>query len=90
MAALKELELMIQSRYPLIAIATVEEDRLEKALEDIADDLKVPFWLWSLTGGLKRRGVVRKLPDLGPGFAMDCRVMGRPHRERVVEMERVH
>lgn len=115
MAALKELQLMIQSRYPLIALATVEEDRLEKALQDIADDLKVPFWVWSLTAGLKRSGhlnnvydtqeplkalnniaampgegvyllkdihrflekpeIVRKLQDLGPGFAMDRRVM---------------
>lgn len=115
MARLKDLELMIQSRYPLIAIATIEEDRLEKALEDIADDLKVPFWVWSLTAGLKRRGnlnnvydtqeplkalnniaampgegvyllkdihrfldkadIVRKLQDLGPGFAMDRRVI---------------
>jgi SpoVK/Ycf46/Vps4 family AAA+-type ATPase len=63
MARLKELELMIQSRYPVIAIATVEEDRLEKALEDIADDLKVPFWVWSLTAGLKRPGNLNSVYD---------------------------
>ena len=43
MAPLRDLELTIQSRYPFVAVETSEEDRLEKALFDIAGDLRVPF-----------------------------------------------
>lgn len=56
MAPLHDLQLMIQSRYPLIAIGTLEEARLGKALDAIAGDLSVRFFVWTLTTGLRRFG----------------------------------
>ncbi|MBI4635801.1 MAG: AAA family ATPase [Candidatus Rokubacteria bacterium] len=59
MAALQELELLIQSRYPLIVIETFEENRLEKALEEVTTNLRMPLWVWTATSGLA------KVPSLG-------------------------
>jgi hypothetical protein len=42
---------MIQSRYPFIAVETSEEDRLETTLAQIAGDLRVPFFVWTVTTG---------------------------------------
>src|SRR5207245_5557708 len=57
MAPLGDLELMIQSRYPFIAVETAEEDRLETTLSQVAGDLRVPFFVWTLTNGLHRFGL---------------------------------
>jgi hypothetical protein len=40
MAPLRDLELMIQSHYPLIAIETSEEARLERILSEVATSLQ--------------------------------------------------
>ncbi len=49
MPPLSDLALMIQSRYPFIAVETSEEDRLETALSQVAADLRVPFFVWTVT-----------------------------------------
>jgi len=49
-----DLALLIQSRYPLIAVETVEEQRFERTLQQVAESLRVPFYEWSLTEGLRR------------------------------------
>jgi hypothetical protein len=59
MPAIEELALLIQSRYPLVAAETVEEHRFEKTLEQVSDSLRMPFYVWSLTDGLRR------VPSLG-------------------------
>src|SRR5437899_11693811 len=51
MAPLHELELMIQSHYPLVAIETFEEARLERILGKGARSLRVPFVVGSVTNG---------------------------------------
>src|SRR5262245_7988697 len=56
MAPLRDLELMIQSHYPLIAIETSEEARLERILVEVTTNLRVPLFMWSVTTGLKRHG----------------------------------
>jgi len=63
MAPLGDLELMIQSRYPFIAVETAEEDRLEATLSQVAGDLRVPFFVWTLTNGLHRFGLPNAVYD---------------------------
>jgi SpoVK/Ycf46/Vps4 family AAA+-type ATPase len=46
-----------------VAVETSEEDRLEKALFDIAGDLRVPFFVWTVTGGLRRAGLLNAMYD---------------------------
>ena len=52
-----DLRLLVNSRYPLIAAETAEEDRLEEMLAAIAGELSVPLLVWSITTGLCRRGM---------------------------------
>jgi SpoVK/Ycf46/Vps4 family AAA+-type ATPase len=63
MPPLSDLALMIQSRYPFIAVETSEEDRLETTLAEIATDLRVPFFVWTVTTGLHRHGVPNAIYD---------------------------
>src|SRR5262245_29263207 len=63
MAPLRDLELMIQSHYPLIAIETSEEARLERILAEVATSLQIPFFIWSVTIGLKRSGSLNSVYD---------------------------
>jgi hypothetical protein len=56
MPALSDLALMIQSRHPFIAVDTSEEDRLEMTLAQVAGDLRVPFFVWTVTNGRTAMG----------------------------------
>jgi len=49
-----DLELLIRSRYPVIAVDTFEEQRLTGLLGRVAERLAVPLFLWSRTEGLSR------------------------------------
>jgi len=49
-----ELRLLINSRHPVLTIETTEEDRAEQLLLEIATDLSVPLFTWSVTLGLAR------------------------------------
>ncbi len=52
-----ELRLLINSRHPMITVETPEEERLEALLVDVATELGVPLYEWSVTTGLaKARG----------------------------------
>ena len=50
-----DLERLVQSFHTLIAVETVEEDRVRSILMEVATRLSVPFVEWSLSGGLSRR-----------------------------------
>jgi len=63
MPPLNDLALMIQSRYPFIAVETSEEDRLETTLSQVAGDLRVPFFVWTVTNGLHRYGLPNAIYD---------------------------
>ena len=63
MPPLSDLALMIQSRYPFIAVETSEEDRLETTLSRVAGDLRVPFFVWPVTNGLHRYGLPNAIYD---------------------------
>jgi len=51
----RDLELLIRSRYCIIFLDTAEEDRAEILLRHLADRMKVPFFSWTSTKGLRRR-----------------------------------
>src|SRR5215470_16161480 len=49
-----DLRLLINSRHPILTIETSEEDRVERLLLEVATDLGVPLFTWSVTQGLAR------------------------------------
>ncbi len=63
MDALKDIELLIHSRYPIIAVETYEEERIEEGLKRIAAKLGVPLFLWTVTEGLGRPGEPNPIYD---------------------------
>jgi len=56
MDAFKDLEILILSRTPIIAVETYEEERIEEGLRHIAARLGIPFFIWTVAGGLERPG----------------------------------
>lgn len=55
--ALKDLELLLRSRYGLIHLDTLEEDRAGSLLQHLADQLGIPFFSWTRSRGLIRQGM---------------------------------
>jgi ATP-dependent 26S proteasome regulatory subunit len=51
---LKDLSLLVRSRYALIHLRTPEEERSETLLRHLADHLRVPFFVWRRAKGLRR------------------------------------
>ncbi len=49
-----ELRLLINSRHPILTVETAEEERLELLLTDVATELGVPLYDWSVTTGLAK------------------------------------
>ena len=49
-----ELKALISSYHSLIAIETVEEDRVRSLLISVASDLRLPFYEWSVGNLLHR------------------------------------
>ncbi|MFQ5664776.1 MAG: AAA family ATPase [Terriglobia bacterium] len=52
----KELKLLIRSRYPIIYMETWEEERAQELVEQVAEELGVPLYVWTVTTGLVRVG----------------------------------
>ncbi len=61
--ALKDLQLLIRSRYGLVYVDTVEEDRAEGLLRHLADAMKTPFFIWTRSRGLVRSGMSDPIYD---------------------------
>src|SRR6202163_4580727 len=51
-----ELRLLVNSRHPIIAAETAEEERLELLVRHVAAELDVPLYEWTVTTGLARCG----------------------------------
>jgi len=71
---IKDLELLIRSRYCIIFLDTAEEDRAEILLKHLADSLGLPFFSWTSTKGLRRedvevKGSVYRSTDLSIALA---------------------
>ena len=52
--SIHEIETLIQSRHPVIAIETVEEERVRSLLLSVSAQTRMPLFEWSLTRGLTR------------------------------------
>src|SRR3989304_2919506 len=63
MEVLNDLELLILSRYPFIAVESYEEVRVEELLQRIAAKLGIPLFVWSVTRGLERAGAGSPIYD---------------------------
>ncbi|MFQ5990040.1 MAG: AAA family ATPase, partial [Candidatus Methylomirabilales bacterium] len=63
MEALKDLEILVLSRYPIIAVETYEEERIEEDFKRIATKLGIPFFVWTVTNGLERAGEGNSIYD---------------------------
>ena len=63
MEVLKDLELLVLSRYPIIAVETYEEERIEEILKRIAAKLGIPLFMWTVTRGLERVGAGNPIYD---------------------------
>jgi hypothetical protein len=49
-----DLKSLVLSFHSLIGVETVEEDRVRSLLIEVANDLRLPFYEWSLTSGFSR------------------------------------
>lgn len=63
MGSKTELKLLINSRYPLIYIETWEEQRVEELLQQVATELEVMFFIWTVTTGLIHAGTDQPIYD---------------------------
>ena len=53
-SAIHDLKTLVLSFHSLLAIETVEEERARSLLIEVANDLRQPFYEWSVTEGLRR------------------------------------
>jgi AAA+ superfamily predicted ATPase len=53
---IRDLELLIRSRYGLLVMETAEDERAETLLRLVADRLGLAYFTWSRTRGLRRDG----------------------------------
>ncbi len=60
---LRDLSLLIRSRYGLIFLRTVEEDRAETLLRYLADSMSLALFVWRRSKGLKRSGLGSEIYD---------------------------
>jgi len=49
-----DMEMLIKSHNPLIAVETREEERLEEIVRHIAARLNLPLYIWDCTNGIRR------------------------------------
>ncbi len=84
----RELTLLVLSRYPLIAVETVDETKAEALVSQVASDLGMPFLQWNSSSGLIRKGVGGLDGTRDPDEALD-RVLGF-HDEVLVLFEDIH
>ena len=54
---LKDLQVLVRSHYGIIVVDTDEEERAEGLLHHLADALRLPFFSWTRTKGLRREGM---------------------------------
>jgi len=59
----RDLEILVQSHHPIIAIETQEEERVEALVRDLAVRLDLPLFGWRSTRGLVRAGTSDPLYD---------------------------
>jgi len=69
---IKELILLIRSRYGLICMETVEEERAESLLKHLSDYMNLPFFIWNINHGLQRADIAKTIYGTAdPKMALD-------------------
>jgi len=69
---LKEIKLLIRSRYSLICLETEEEERAESLLKHLADQMGLPLFIWIPTRGLQRADLGKAVyGSIDPKMALD-------------------
>ncbi len=63
MRALRDLQLLIESRYPIIAVEALDEDRVEQALRRVAGRMSLPLFTWTVSQGLRRHDAEAAIYD---------------------------
>jgi AAA+ superfamily predicted ATPase len=53
-SAIHDLKTLVLSFHSLLAVETVEEERVRSLLIAVSNELRLPFYEWSLTDGLRR------------------------------------
>ena len=53
-SAVHELKTLVMSFHSLLAVETVEEERVRSLLIEVSNDLRLPFYEWSITTGCAR------------------------------------
>lgn len=53
MDPIRELEILIRAKYPIVYVVTWEERRVEEAVKGIAEKLSRKVHTWSVTQGMK-------------------------------------
>ena len=53
-SAVHDLQTLVLSFHSLIAVETVEEERIRSIVREVARNLSLPLYDWSLTGGMSR------------------------------------
>jgi SpoVK/Ycf46/Vps4 family AAA+-type ATPase len=56
--ALVDLELLVRSRYPIIAVETWEEDRLSSTLRQVGAKLRLHVYDWAVGNPVRRLGMI--------------------------------
>jgi hypothetical protein len=51
---LRDLDLLVRSRHPLVVLETAEEDRAAALLRELAARMDLPLFTWSLSRGIRR------------------------------------
>jgi hypothetical protein len=68
-ATVHDLKTLILSFQPVVAIDTVEEERVESLVREVAAELRLPLFQWSVTRGLTRLNGQGR-PTFGTGDAL--------------------
>jgi SpoVK/Ycf46/Vps4 family AAA+-type ATPase len=53
----RDLELLVRSRYALIVLDTIEDDRADSVMSYLATTLGMPLFNWNASKGLRRAGI---------------------------------
>jgi SpoVK/Ycf46/Vps4 family AAA+-type ATPase len=75
---IKELHMLIRSRYGLICLETVDEERSESLLKHLADYMHLPFFIWNINYGLQRSDIAKTIyATADPKQALDHIVISK-------------
>ncbi len=64
--SIHDIRTLVLSFYPVIAIDTVEEERVEKLLDAVAEELCMPVFEWTMTRGLVQKPTAHGNRNTGP------------------------